>query len=189
VEAILQAAAELICGAGWDRSSTNRIAERAGISIGSLYQYFPNKEAILARLLEIHLEEAHAVADEALEALRDPAVPLAEGLEQILVGLVALHDRDPELTRALTQEVPHAVLGVPDHAEVALYAARLEKILADRGDMQRPFPALAATLIVTTLDSASRWLVHQAPPALDRRAFIAEVVTMTSVYLQGHGRS
>ena len=81
VDAILEAAAELFCDIGYDRSSTNRIAERAGVSIGSLYQYFANKEAVLAALLEQHRRAVHVVVDEALAEMGDPMVPLDQAIE------------------------------------------------------------------------------------------------------------
>jgi AcrR family transcriptional regulator len=48
VDAIVEAAAHLLAARGWEASTTNHIAERAGVSIGSLYKYFPNKSSILA---------------------------------------------------------------------------------------------------------------------------------------------
>jgi len=54
VDAILMAAAHILKTEGPERATTNRIAEKAGVSIGSLYQYFPNKEAIVALLRERH---------------------------------------------------------------------------------------------------------------------------------------
>ena len=50
VDAILEAAARVLVKEGFERTTTNRVAEAAGVSVGSLYQYFPNKEAILFRL-------------------------------------------------------------------------------------------------------------------------------------------
>jgi AcrR family transcriptional regulator len=56
VDAILSATARILCGTGYDRASTNRIALAAGVSVGSLYQYFPSKEALVAALVERHTE-------------------------------------------------------------------------------------------------------------------------------------
>ena len=56
VDAILLAAAHILKTEGGEHASTNRIAELAGVSIGSLYQYFPNKESVIAALRERHAE-------------------------------------------------------------------------------------------------------------------------------------
>ncbi len=57
VEAILEATTHILVEEGYDKANTNRIAERAGISLGSLYQYFPNKEALMTALMDQHATE------------------------------------------------------------------------------------------------------------------------------------
>ncbi|OWY61320.1 hypothetical protein B7486_64405, partial [cyanobacterium TDX16] len=64
---ILEAAAEVFTEHGYAAGTTNRIAERAGMSVGSLYQYFPNKDAILVELVELHIAEGTAVLAPILE--------------------------------------------------------------------------------------------------------------------------
>ena len=54
VETLLDATARVLTREGYDRASTNRIAAKAGVSVGSLYQYFPNKEALVAALVARH---------------------------------------------------------------------------------------------------------------------------------------
>jgi AcrR family transcriptional regulator len=54
VDTLLEATARVLVKQGYDRASTNRIAATAGVSIGSLYQYFPNKEALVAALVARH---------------------------------------------------------------------------------------------------------------------------------------
>src|ERR1700727_158166 len=61
VDAIVEAAAQVFESLGYAAATTNRIAERAGVSIGSLYQYFPNKDAILVALARRHLAEGMVV--------------------------------------------------------------------------------------------------------------------------------
>ena len=82
---ILEAAAQLFGESGYEGTTTNRVAERAGVSIGSVYQYFPSKEALLVALAERHLEEAREEATAALRGLRE------EGLapEEFFRGFVA----------------------------------------------------------------------------------------------------
>ena len=184
VEAILQAAAELICDLGYAAASTNRIAARAGVSIGSLYQYFADKAAILARLQEDHHREVHEVVEAALPDLADPAVPVEVGLRRLLEDLVELHDRDPNLTRALASEVPHPKALAEEGAG---YAARVESLLTARPDVRAADLPAASALVVTTLEALTRWLVHEAPERLDRGRLAGETAAMLGGYLSGGG--
>ena len=61
VDAILAAAAQVFARHGYAAATTNRIAERAGVSIGSLYEYFSNKDALLVAILEAHIQEGEAI--------------------------------------------------------------------------------------------------------------------------------
>ncbi|TMZ52891.1 TetR/AcrR family transcriptional regulator, partial [Klebsiella pneumoniae] len=76
VAAILEAAAQLFQRHGYTATTTNKIAERAGVSIGSLYQYFPNKEALLAALAQEHLETATASLIQAFARAAEQHPPL-----------------------------------------------------------------------------------------------------------------
>lgn len=71
VEAILGAAIELFAARGYARTTTNAVAARAGISVGSLYQYFPNKDAILTALVERHMEAVVRIARVACATARN----------------------------------------------------------------------------------------------------------------------
>jgi len=184
VEAILQAAAELFCGIGYDRSSTNRIAERAGVSIGSLYQYFANKETILAALLDEHQRAVHEVVEEALVLLDGPEVPLRQGLELLLTRLLDFHAEDPELTRVLSEEVPHLAHGSAEADEIDHYTARTMALLRRRPDVGVANLEISAMLLVTTVEALTRWLAHGAPPGMDINAFTREASTMLAGYLQ-----
>jgi AcrR family transcriptional regulator len=104
VEAILTAAARVLVRDGWDGATTNRIAEAAGISVGSLYQYFPSKEAIVAMLFERHAERMWSAFVSACEALWDR--PLAEAVSGVIDGLWLAHQIEPRLHRVLHEQVP-----------------------------------------------------------------------------------
>ncbi len=106
VTAILQAGAEIIAAEGFGRASTNRIATRAGVSIGSLYQYFPNKEAIRQQLVSQHHEEVDRIIERSMIRLEDPDIPFADALRSLFEELVAMHQVDPALIRALSDGTP-----------------------------------------------------------------------------------
>src|SRR5579864_4857779 len=81
VAALLEATARVLERDGFDRASTNRIAEAAGVSIGSLYQYFPSKEALVAALVERHMAEMRRVLVEEMDRLAQ--APLAEAVARM----------------------------------------------------------------------------------------------------------
>jgi AcrR family transcriptional regulator len=94
---------------GPDAVTTNRITEAAGVSIGSLYQYFPDKQAIYSALHQRHVEEVRRVIERALAehesgSLEDFARTLVEGLAEV-------HAADPELHQLVTALVPEGPAG------------------------------------------------------------------------------
>jgi tRNA-Thr(GGU) m(6)t(6)A37 methyltransferase TsaA len=182
VQAILEAAAELICDLGYANASTNKIAARAGVSIGSLYQYFANKEAILARLLEDHQRQVAEMVERAWPVLENPDVPLTAGLHRLFDEFIALHERNPKLARALSSEVPRPRT---DHPKRRHHAARMERLLRQRPDVRVGDPEAAAPVVAAACEALTRWLVHDVPPGRGRPRLVDEMVTMLAGYLAG----
>jgi len=188
VEAILRAAAQLFADLGYARTTTNKVAERAGVSVGSLYQYFPNKDSLLAVLLQRHVAEAHAAVGGALRLLADPAVPLDVGIGALLDRLVALHEADPELTQALSPSVLResaAADGHHDHPGDAALVDRVAALLAARPDVRSGDHRAMAAVINQALGQLTPWLVHEPPPNVDREGLVAEVKLLVVAYLRG----
>jgi AcrR family transcriptional regulator len=106
VEAILEAAAHILVRQGHDALTTNSVAERAGVSIGSLYQYFPNKEALVTALSKKHLDDIEAISISALEE-DAPDIPLAALVRSMIDASIAAHLVDPALHDALSDHLPN----------------------------------------------------------------------------------
>jgi AcrR family transcriptional regulator len=92
IHKILNAAEQVFATSGYDNATTNAIAARAETSIGSLYQFFPNKEAILKAVVLRYLEEMHSLFDQNLSQEAAETLPLAEFLERLIHGLAQLHE-------------------------------------------------------------------------------------------------
>lgn len=105
-EAILDAATQLFGQLGYATTTTNKVAERAGVSIGSLYQYFPDKDALLMALAERHLSEASDVLVHVFLALQQDQPDLEATLTRLIDAVVALHRRDPATHRLLFDQTP-----------------------------------------------------------------------------------
>jgi len=187
VAAILQAAAEVFARLGYARATTNKIAERAGVSVGSLYQYFPNKDALLASLLERHEADVHRVVGSALARLSDPELSLETGLRRFLRELVAVHRADPALTKALSaavlRESPTVDEPHEDEADEEL-GRHVAALLASRPDVRAGDHVAMAAVLGQATSQLSRWVVHDPPPGLDQDALLEEVLQLLLRYLQ-----
>jgi AcrR family transcriptional regulator len=184
VESILDAAARVFADHGYAAGTTNRIATEAGVSVGSLYEYFPNKDSVLAALLERRLAEAAQDLDLALADLGGSAAPAHVALDRLIAAVVDRFRSAPMLDRVLFEEVPH-----PPAARLSLAAA--EGALADRvrGILLR-LPGVqvdpagpAALLTARALESLVRSWVFHGFPGLDEDAFKVELARMLGGYL------
>ena len=100
MQVLLEAAAQVFDREGL-AATTNRIAERAGVSIGSLYQYFPNKHALIRALAERHVGAAQLRFDEVFKRLRDEEPPFDDSMRLLLGAVVDLHRDRPGLHRLM----------------------------------------------------------------------------------------
>jgi AcrR family transcriptional regulator len=101
VEAILTAAGILLVERGWAACTTNHVAERAGVSIGSLYKYFPNKEAIVAEVARLRIAEEVEAIGTALAVDGDPRTTL----EQLVVAMIARYVANARLDTVLLEQL------------------------------------------------------------------------------------
>jgi AcrR family transcriptional regulator len=112
VDAVLDAVARILKREGVAAVTTNRIAEVAGVSIGSVYQYFPDKQAIFVALHHRHVSEVARVVEGAL--VEHAAAPLEELVRAMIEAMLRAHAKDAELHDLLWDEVPHRAQGGRD---------------------------------------------------------------------------
>jgi len=163
VEAVLDATARVLVEDGYDRASTNRIARRAGVSPGSLYQYFGSKADVVSTLGRRHVNQQ---MQEVVQHFRSGAHGTIEQLTRGLVeALVAAHTVDPELHRVLVTQTPLDVVSSMRHG--------IEVILADdmrtrraAGENRVDDPELAAFLVVAAVDGAITSALVRRPELL-----------------------
>lgn len=184
---ILDAAARVFARHGYAAGTTNRIAVAAGLSIGSLYQYFPNKDAILVELVRRHVTEGVAAVTEHLAALRSTPASLPVQIGVLVDAALATHTDDPRLHQVLFEEAPRPRELLEElHAIEERMIGTVESLLRADSAVQVNDPAMAARLVVLTIES----LVHRfvsslsaQPGRVDVAAFRDEVVTLLSRYL------
>ncbi len=186
VEAILEAAAQVFERHGYAAGTTNRIADRAGVSIGTLYQYFPNKDAILVALVERHLDEGIAVLAPVFAALEEDPPTVRVAVERVLAGLLELHRHQPRLHRVLFEEAPRPATlrrrldDVTDRATDAL-----ARYLASRPEVTVADPRLAAALVAAVLEATTHGLVIHPRGDRPPDAYAQAAATMLERYLTG----
>ena len=185
VEAILRAAVELFSARGYAGTNTNDLADRAGVSVGSVYQYFPNKDAILTALVERHLQGVDAVLGTSLGELADPALPLRVAVRRLLERFQALHDHDPGLTRAVESQSGQ-IRRLPEafSERERTYRAELERVLTARPDVRPGNHALMARLLFEIAETATAWLSHGGAAGFDRLEALDEATLAICRYVE-----
>ncbi|MDY6996410.1 MAG: TetR/AcrR family transcriptional regulator [Actinomycetota bacterium] len=153
---LVEAAAQMFSREGI-ATTTNRIAERAGLSIGTLYQYFPDKLALLHLLAQRHVRDADRALTVVFGRLRASDPPFDVAMREILAAVVALHADRPRLHALLHRMAPRsaeelaAVQAFEDRicAEVAYHLQRCGRGAADgRADVE-----VTARTVVHTVDA------------------------------------
>jgi AcrR family transcriptional regulator len=212
VDAVLEATTDILVREGAAKLTTNRIAERAGVNIASLYQYFPGKEAILAELRRRHVVEQAETVRQALQGLHGHAGGHASrrGFEAMLRGLVdigiAAHSVAPELHRVLTDVLPprrsrmaktHATVTAGTGAAATKAAGHAPEDPAD-ADVRRLLKSLLPAdmanrdLALWMIDTASYAVIHRGiverPADVASGAVADELVRLLARYLRGRGR-
>jgi AcrR family transcriptional regulator len=176
VEALVQATADILVRDGSAKLTTNRIAERAGVNVASLYQFFPGKEALVAEVSRRHVKEQRQAAREVLATRTFDSL---EDLIRTLVGMgFAAHAVNPKLHHALTEELPvrRARMAAPEDALM------LEAFSRYRADV--PDPELALWLIDTVSHAVIHRAVVERPEALSQGLLQEELVTLLLRYVK-----
>lgn len=180
VEQILDAAARIFHEQGYANASTNDIADEANVSIGSLYQYFPNKDALLLALGKRHIESTTTGLSELLAHL-PPRPEFEQVLRAVVDFLVGQHELD-ELHLLVMHKAPRTL-----EINIALERARATLVDLTSGllatrieDRQRR--ALIARMIVATIDSSVHDVILRQTKGEARRAAIdLTIVTALSI--------
>jgi AcrR family transcriptional regulator len=186
VEAILIATAHILTEFGYDQFNTNRVAERAGVSIGSLYQYFPNKQALLFALAENHAQEMVAMVQQHLIGLEDCSI--LEVMQHIIKAALVAHAINPSLHRILNEQIPRSA-AMRQTAEAKMEQL-LRSFLAQRCHQIQPQNLdLTVFIVGRTIEALTHGAVLDRPELLANRELAQEITTLISMYLVGEKNS
>ncbi len=182
VLAILQAATQVLASEGAQRFTTARVAEKAGISIGSLYQYFPNKAAILFRLQHDEWQQTTAMLQNILENQSLP--PLAR-LRALVHAFIRSECEEAAMRVALNDAAP-LYRDAPEAQEAKsagdkVYQAFMQELLPHASAQTR---MLAGELITTTLSSVGHTFSEKPRAATDIEAWANAMADMFEAYIE-----
>ena len=155
VDAILQAATRVLVAGGYDNLQTNRIVEVAGVGIGSLYEYFPNKDSIMVALADRLAETLHRELQRAYSSLE--GVALDQALAQLVRTAFSVYEREPKLAAELLRRVPYFEEDNPFNRIESPIRTQLADLLSKHVD----------AIDVSSVDAASTMTVRSARRLID----------------------
>jgi AcrR family transcriptional regulator len=186
VDALLEATTRVLVKDGYDKASTNRIAAVAGVSIGSLYQYFPSKEALVAAVIDRHTQEiAQATRDTLVKAA---ALPIEAAARKFVSAGIDGHRVNPKLHGVLAEQIPR--VGRLEKIEANVregYALVRGYLEAHRDEIDIADLDLAAFILVTLVEALTHAAVLRRPDILtDEKAakFVDDVTRLVVGYLR-----
>jgi AcrR family transcriptional regulator len=186
VGALVEATARILVREGFDKASTNRIAAMAGVSVGSLYQYFPSKEALVAAVIERHQQEImQLVRGELAQAANQR---IAQGVRTLVTMAVEAHRIDPKLHRVLAEQIPRVrrleKVETFNRENYAFFRAYLE---SHREEIRATDLELAAFVCVTSIEALTHTAVlhHEIVSDEATEALIDEATRLVVGYLTG----
>jgi AcrR family transcriptional regulator len=186
VEALLEATARVLMKDGYDRASTNKIAAVAGVSIGSLYQYFPSKEALVAAVIDRHMHEMMQAVRDALAKVATRPIEVAA--RELVSVMLDAHRVNPKLHRVLAEQTPRTGrlenIEAIDREAYALVRGYLE---AHRDELDVADPDVAAFVCVTAVEALTHAAVVRRPEILtDEKAgrLVEEVTRLVVRFLR-----
>ncbi len=184
VSVILEATAQLLMEGGYATLSTNRIAQRAGVSVGSLYQYFAHKEAIVAALSEQFVDNHHAALVARLATLADDDIGVEAAIGRVIRAVMEVRLINPALWRALFGSIP----SWGELSWLERWSARAVEVVtlaiaAHRDVLRISDPALSAYMLVHAVDGILHATASFHPELLTDDALADEVSAMVSRYL------
>ena len=167
VDAIVDATARVLVRDGYDALSTNRVAQEAGVSVGSLYQYFPGKEALVAAVMERHASRMQENIAQRMTSA-PPAATAEEVATEMIRAMLVAQQAEPRLHRALVEQVPRIGALRRLHELFSNYERLVEAWLEENGDRIEVKDAKMAAFVLV---AAVEGLVNRA--TLDRPDLVA----------------
>ncbi len=177
VDVIVEAATRILTTEGFEGANVNRIAELAGVSVGSLYQYFPSKEAVVGAVAKRLGEQTASLVSTRMAALE--GLPLRGAIAGIVACVLDAYRLNPPLRRIIRQDVPEVVPFFETRDIDAQLRERIrDYLLAHRPSIRPPDLDLALRMMFVAIEAIS-----EATTDLPQETVQEELVCMLERYL------
>jgi AcrR family transcriptional regulator len=187
VDAILEATSRILVDDGYASLTTTRVAELAGVGVGTLYQYFPRKEALVVALLEANLARMEAAVMAAASRVDEDAT-LAERLDAVIDAFVTAKAQRPELSQALRRQLPQVEGDPLVRAMMRRMRALVRRLLEAHADELVGVDLdLAATMLTTSIEGAVSAVLDLSPSLLRKRELRDALHALARGYLRESG--
>ncbi|WP_433971442.1 TetR/AcrR family transcriptional regulator [Tunturiibacter lichenicola] len=181
VDAILEATIQVLLGEGKERLTTTKVALRAGVSVGTLYQYFPNKSALLQAALKRHMDEVAEAVD--VVCKEQTGKTLREMATALITAFLKAKMRDARTSVALYSvsadvdgmKIVQQMGGRINKAIVRMLATSSEALTTD--------PQLVASMLQGAMAGVSRRILESGAPEKQFDILHRELIVMVSAYL------
>lgn len=187
VERLIDAARDVLITDGYEQFTTNRVAARAGVSPGSLYQYFPDKQTLLDEVIDRYWERLSTAVESSLSERFDSFD--AGNARAIFDALLSALEGDRELLRVIVEELPKSRM----QQQLAVTQRRIQELAATlmilHGDAADHSVALtkAWVAVVAIENLATSWVLEES--SLSRDQLLDETVELIVVYLGADGKN
>ena len=182
VEAILQATLQVLTSVGKERLTTTRVAARAGVSVGTLYQYFPNKSALLHSTLRRHMDAVrHAIETVCAAHKGDSLLDMGTALIHAYLAAKMQDVKSSAALYSVSSDIDGAAIAKAAslrsrRAIVDLFATAREPLTKD--------PDIIANAVVSALNGFSRSLLESKSPELQLASMRDELTILVHAYLR-----
>jgi AcrR family transcriptional regulator len=181
VDAILEATIQVLLNVGKERLTTTRVASRAGVAVGTLYQYFPNKSSLLQAVLKRHFAEITNAVELVCKEQK------GRTLQQMVTALVTAF-LDAKMRDAKTSVALYSVSSDVDGARIVQQMGvrtnkAIVEMLATAREPLTTDPQLVASVLQGTMAGVSRRLLESAAPEKQFDTFRRELIILAYAYL------
>ena len=187
VDAISEATIQVLLSDGVDRLTTTRVAERAGVSVGTLYQYYPNKQSLLFAVLAAHFDRVASAVESACERARDR--PLAEMIRMVVEAFV-----DAKLERADISLALYQIAADVDGPALAKRVGQrsrkaLERLLQTAPELDAPLDKFAIEMMSAAMGGTTRYVLEAGASPAMIRGLRQQLVVLCHAYVTAAAQS
>ncbi len=186
VEAILVATAQVLERSGPEAATTKAIAARAGVSVGSLYQYFGGRDELIDALARRHVESMRRVLTDALAELI--SLPLEAAIPRLMTAVIAAHRLNPRLDHVLHQMIPMSNAAILDDFQ-DFTATVTATALRTHPDTHVEDPELAGSILAQAIAGVLRSTLRRFPERLQNPALERQLADLVLGFLDRQGRA